>query len=136
MFGASENSVPRNICQSMFFGRHVLGEIVVAPLADVGVAEVRRLVHQHLAELPVAEPLVDVFPHGQRRRLHADLHHLARFFPRFVNVDRFFDAVRHRLFAVHVLAGLEARRSFAWRANDRAWRCTTASIDLSFTMSR
>ena len=56
-------------------GVHVLGDRVVPPLADVRVAEVARLAHQHLADVPGLDVVVGQPPGRVGRRLHPDRHH-------------------------------------------------------------
>src|SRR5262245_4943787 len=84
---------------------HVPGQRVVAPLADVRVAEVAGLAHEHLADVPGPDVLVGQPPCRVGHRLHADGHHLAGLLPGIDDGVGLGDRPGHRLFAVHGLAG-------------------------------
>ena len=84
---------------------HVLEERVVPPLAPVAVAVIAGLALHDVADLPVGDHLVGHAPARVGGRLDAHREDLLGLLGRLGDPAGLVDRVRHRLFAVDVLAG-------------------------------
>ena len=83
-----------------------LSELVVPPLAAVAIAVIAGLALHDVADLALGDHLVGHAPAGVGGRLHAHGEDLLGLLGRLGDAAGLVDRVRHRLFAVDVLAGL------------------------------
>ena len=81
-------------------------EWIIPPLTLAAIAIVARLALQDLADLPLSDHLIGHPPARIGGRLHAHCKHLPRLLACLGDATGLVDRVRHRFFAVNVLAGL------------------------------
>lgn len=114
---AIHRTIERSIFRQTFFGakptlpidrlgRHVASELIVSPLAGIGIPIELGLKLQDLADRSVVDQFTSLIPDRQACRLNTDLHHFSGRLPRIDDIDRLLDGLGHRLFAIDMLAGV------------------------------
>ena len=86
-------------------GVHVLGQLVVTPLANVAIAVIAGCTLHDFTDLAVDDQVVGGLPAWVGCGLNAHGHHAAGLLHRFSHFTGFIDGVSHWLFAIDIFAG-------------------------------